>query len=130
MTALVPSAARAVDATWLNTATIAGPIPGTFDFNAAANWMPATVPNGTAFFGLSNTSALSFSADTTVGGWTFNAGASAYTFANNHRLAFPGAGIVIDGGSASIINASEVGRSFLFASSVCASGLWWPSFAD
>ena len=42
---------------------------------------PATVPTGTAFFNASNTTALSFSANATVGGWTFNAEASAYTFA-------------------------------------------------
>jgi hypothetical protein len=36
--------ARAQDATW-STA------PGSSNFNTAANWTPATVPTGTAFFG-------------------------------------------------------------------------------
>ena len=63
-----------------------------------------TVPTGTAFFGTSNTTALTFSANTTVGGWTFNAGAPAYTFTNNQSLNFNGAGIVINGGSATITN--------------------------
>ena len=69
-----------------------------------ANWTPATVPTGTAFFGASNSTALTFSTDATVGGWTFNAGASAYTFTNNQSLDFNGAGIVINGGSATINN--------------------------
>ena len=49
---------------------------------------PATVPTGTAFFGTSATTALSISTDTTIGGWTFNAGASAYSFTNGQNLAF------------------------------------------
>jgi hypothetical protein len=67
--------AAAQDATWL-------PSPPSNIFNSAANWTPATVPTGTAFFGTSNTTTLVFSPGTTrVGGWTFNAGASAYSFA-------------------------------------------------
>ena len=97
VTAFAPGAARAQDATWL-------PNPASGNFNTAANWNPATVPTGTAFFGTSNTTALTFSAPTTVGGWTFNAGASAYTFNNNQSLNFNGAGIVINGGSAAITN--------------------------
>ena len=91
------SPAHAQDATWLLN-------PASGNFNTAANWNPATVPTGTAFFGTSNSTALTFSATTTVGGWTFNAGASAYTFANNQPLNFNGAGIVINGGSATITN--------------------------
>ena len=99
--ALVASAgaAVAVDATWnLN---------GTGNFNTAANWTPATVPNatGTAFFGVSNQNVVGLlSGAAQVGGWTFNAGASAYTFNNNRVLTFHGAGIVINGGTASISN--------------------------
>jgi outer membrane autotransporter protein len=51
------------------------------------------VPTGTAFFGASNTTALAFSANTTIGGWTFNAGVPAYTFTNNQAVTFNGAGI-------------------------------------
>src|SRR5262245_16987939 len=82
--------AQAQNATWLLN-------PGTGNFNTDANWTPATVPTGTAFFGASNTTALSFSANTTVGGWTFNAGAPAYTFTTSNLLDFNGAGIVING---------------------------------
>lgn len=89
----------AQDATWLAN-------PGSNLYNAFANWNPATVPTGTAFFGASNTTSLSFEDDATVGGWTFNAGAPAYTFNNSHHLLFDGAGIVSNGGSVAIINNS------------------------
>jgi len=69
--AALPAAAQ--NATWnLN---------GSGDFNTGGNWTPGTVPTGTAFFGASNQNNVSFSAiNTTIGGWTFNAGASNYTF--------------------------------------------------
>jgi hypothetical protein len=96
VTAFAPGAARAQD-TWR-------PTPTSGDFNTAINWNPIGVPAGTAFFGPSSTPTLTFSAATTVGGWTFNDGASGYTFNNNQTLQFNGAGIVINGGSASINN--------------------------
>ena len=86
--------AWAQDATWnLN---------GTGDFNTAANWTPATVPTGTAFFGVSNQNAVLISAGVSLGGFTFNAGASNYTFDVPTTFEFTGAGIVINGGSATI----------------------------
>ena len=90
--------ARAQDATWLLN-------PTNGNFNNAANWTP-TVPTGTAFFGASNTTALSFggTGGTEVDGWTFNAGASNYSFSNGNLLVFQGAGINIQGGSAAITN--------------------------
>src|SRR5258708_32764360 len=87
--ATLPAAAQ--NASWLTS-------PGSGDFNPATNWTPATVPTGTAFFGFSNTTALSFSANTTISGWTFNAGASAYSFTNAQTLNFTGAGIPVNGG--------------------------------
>jgi autotransporter-associated beta strand protein len=93
----LPAAAQ--DATW-NFA------PGSGDYSTATNWTPTAVPTGTAFFGLSGTTALSFSANATVGGWTFNTGASAYSFTTSHFLSFTGDGIVINGGSAAITNSS------------------------
>jgi autotransporter-associated beta strand protein len=92
--------AHAQNATWLAT-------PGSFDFDTAGNWTTGTVPTGTASFGTSLNTSLTFSsATTTIGGWTFNAGASAYIFtiANPNTLTFSGAGIVINGGSAVIAN--------------------------
>ena len=94
---LPPGMARAQDATWSTN-------PGNGDFNTPGNWTPATVPTGTASFGTSTVTTLSFSADSTVGGWTFNTGASHYTFTNAQTLQFNGAGIVVNGGSATITN--------------------------
>jgi outer membrane autotransporter protein len=92
--AFAAGAARAQDATWTAGA-------GTGNFNNNGNWFPATVPIDTAFFGASATTALTFSANTTIGGWTFNAGAPAYTFINNQAVTFNGAGII---GSPAITN--------------------------
>jgi hypothetical protein len=99
---------HAQDATWLA-------MPGDGNFNNAANWDPATVPTGTAFFGISNIADLTFSVDTTVGGWTFDPGAPAYSFTNDRVLTFNGAGIAINGGSAAITN--NGGLQFLNGSS-------------
>ena len=99
-TALVAAmpAARAQDATWLLN-------PGSGDFNSPANWNPAAVPLGTAFFGASNTTSLTFSEPFTgIGGWTFIAGAQNYQFFIPQQLVFSGAGIDITAGSATIIN--------------------------
>src|SRR5262245_16274289 len=83
--------ARAQDATWSTT-------PGSGDFNTAANWTPATVPTGTAFFGPSTITSLSFAlgATNTLSGFTFNVGAPAYSFslATSSSLTVTGAGIV------------------------------------
>jgi autotransporter-associated beta strand protein len=89
--------AAAQDATWnLN---------GTGVYNTNGNWTPNAVPTGTASFGVSNQNAVTFSSiSTSIGGWTFNAGASAYAFdiASGQILAFNGAGIVVNAGSAAI----------------------------
>jgi autotransporter-associated beta strand protein len=93
--------AVAQDATWSST-------PGSGDFNTAANWTPAAVPTGTAYFGVSGTTALTFSANTSVGGWTFNSPSSAYSFTNSGQLlSFTGAGI-IGGGSTTIANSGGI----------------------
>jgi autotransporter-associated beta strand protein len=104
--AALPAAAQ--DATWLNT-------PGSGDFNNAANWSPATVPGGTASFDTSSVTALSFSATTNLGGMTFNAGASSYTLTNGptggftgQSLQITGAGIAVNGGSATIVNNQDL----------------------
>src|SRR5215472_11274256 len=72
------------------TAAIAGSAtwkanPGSGNWNTAANWTPATVPNGaadTATFAFSNTSLVSFAADTEVNGIVFTASASPFTIIN------------------------------------------------
>ena len=72
----VASAAHAGSATWnLN--------PANGDWNTAANWTPATVPNGAtdlATFGVSNTTSIGLSAGVRVDSIIFNPGASAYSF--------------------------------------------------
>jgi autotransporter-associated beta strand protein len=79
---------------------------GTGDFNTGGNWTPATVPTGTASFGVSNQTNVTVSATTTIGSWTFNAGASNYNFTINgtQGITFNGAGIVLNGGTATINN--------------------------
>ena len=68
------------------------------------------MPDGTATFDASSTPNISFSANTTVGGWTFAPGAEAYGFSvgGGQTLAFTGAGIVVDGGSATITNNGSI----------------------
>jgi autotransporter-associated beta strand protein len=89
--------AAAQDATWLLN-------PGSNVYTLGSNWSPAGVPTGTAFFGTSNTTSLT-NVITQVGGWTFNPGASNYTFTVDvFILDFIGAGIVVNGGSATITN--------------------------
>lgn len=83
--------ACAQDATWLLN-------PGSNSFNQAANWTPATVPTGTAFFGASNVSSLDTNGSASIGGFTFNAGASAYTVTNGSVLVFTGAGVINNSG--------------------------------
>ncbi len=71
-------------ATWLTN-------PGSGDWNTAANWNPAVVPNGnfdTANFGTSNVTAISTSADTTVELAHFNMGASGFTITAGSATTF------------------------------------------
>jgi autotransporter-associated beta strand protein len=81
--------------------------PGSGDWNTATNWTPTTVPNGpadTAFFDLSNTTALSISANTEVNGIVFdsNAGLNAFTItaSPSFTLTISGVGITNNSGSA------------------------------
>ncbi|MFL6790608.1 MAG: beta strand repeat-containing protein, partial [Bradyrhizobium sp.] len=90
--------AEAADATWT------GATDG--DYASSANWAPNGPPNATASFGTSATTNISnFDAGGSVGGWTFNPGASNYTFTNNTgSFQFTQAGITINGGSVTIFN--------------------------
>jgi autotransporter-associated beta strand protein len=79
--------------------------PTSSDWNTAANWTPATVPNGpadTATFQFSNRTSVSLSANTEVNGIVFNASASAFTItvpgANNLSLTISGVGITNNSG--------------------------------
>ena len=103
----------AQNATWQPAPSFEGPVPGTFNFNANANWVPAAVPTGTASFDLTTGSHISFSAaSTTLGGFTFNAGAPAYTFtATNTLLTLTGAGILDNSSNkpAFVLNTTSAG---------------------
>jgi autotransporter-associated beta strand protein len=94
---LISAHSFAGSATWnLN------PISG--DWNTAANWTPATVPNGpndTAVFDVSDTTSITLSTSTRVNGIVFNAGASAFTVATP-----PDGGLKISG--AGVVNNSEI----------------------
>jgi hypothetical protein len=107
ITAALPVAAQ--NATW-------DAAPANANFNNAANWTPATVPTGTAFFNASAITNLAFSANTTINGWTFNGG-TGYSFDNGtHVVRFNGAGIVIHGGAIISID-NEDGLRFSNSSS-------------
>jgi autotransporter-associated beta strand protein len=84
--------------------------PGTNNYDTGSNWSGDAVPDGTAFFGNSLIHSLSFSADTSVGGWTFKVDAPRYTFIvpTGHFLEFLGAGIVVKGGSVGITNDQDL----------------------
>jgi autotransporter-associated beta strand protein len=77
-----------------------GTSPGTSDWNTNTNWTPQTVPSGTATFGSSNTTSITFSANGgtgTIGEILFNAGAPAYSFSFSgafQALTITGVGIV------------------------------------
>src|SRR5215467_8097080 len=103
MALLAALPARAQDATW-STA------PGSSDINTAANWTPATVPTGTAFFGASNTTSISFQpfVTTSIGTLQFNPGAPAYTFATA-----PGLFTSISVTGAGIVNSSSNAPTFI-----------------
>ena len=90
----VASTALAGSATWnLN--------PTNGDWKTAANWTPATVPNGPrdeATFGISNTTDVSISGQAKVHTIAFSAGASAFSISTGVQLVMNGGGIINDSG--------------------------------
>src|SRR5262249_47796487 len=88
---------RAQNATWNG---------ATSNFNTAANWLPNTGPTSTALFGVAGLPGITFSAPATLGGFTFNAGAQAFTFATTSQTA----GLVLSG--AGIVNNSANAPAF------------------
>src|SRR5207244_1317475 len=80
---VLPQTIQASSATW-----ISDPVSG--DWNTAANWTPASVPNGpsdTATFAFSSITAISNSVTTEVNGIVFNAGANAFQITTNSQTA-------------------------------------------
>src|SRR6266568_1910507 len=90
------SSSFAGSATWLAS-------PPTGNWNHAANWTPATIPNGpsdTATFATSNRTGVSLSANTEVNGIVFNAGGNAFTITApaTFTLTISGVGITNNSG--------------------------------
>ncbi len=78
----------AQDATWSLTAA-------TGDWNTAANWVPTTVPTGTASFGSSATTTITFSSNTSVAILQLTALAPAYTLdVSTFALTITGTGVI------------------------------------
>jgi autotransporter-associated beta strand protein len=98
-----PASLFAGSATWnLN--------PTSGNWNTAANWTPATVPNGLsdiATFETSNTTSVSLSGSVTLNGITFEPGASMFTITSPS----PFAGFLING--VGIVNNSGVEQTFI-----------------
>ena len=92
----------AQDATWVG----GSPSAANSNYSSGVNWTPAVVPTGTATFGASANTGISIGNGVSVGGWTFSSGASAYNFTIDipGTVTFTGAGITVNGGSASITN--------------------------
>lgn len=80
--------------------------PTNSTYGNGANWNAGSAPSGSAtgHFGATSISALTISTATSLGGWTFDADAAAYTITANHYLTFTGTGITVDGGSVNLVN--------------------------
>jgi autotransporter-associated beta strand protein len=103
------------NATWLLA-------PGSSDFDTAANWTPATVPTGTANFGASNTTSITFSSGTFIDTLQFNAGAPAYSFGvSGSFLEMTGTGIVNNSSNAPTINNTGPAGTFFVNASTAGS---------
>src|SRR5215470_11922132 len=84
--------------------------PTSGDWNTAANWTPATVPDGLsdiATFAASNTTSVSPSSSITLNGITFQPGASAFTITSPSSFA----GFLING--VGVANNSGVEQTFV-----------------
>jgi outer membrane autotransporter protein len=99
--ALAAIPARAQDATWST-----NPIAGN-DFNTPANWTPAQVPTGVAFFGATSPDGLSplIFSNATLSSFQFLAGAPSYSIGvlSGATLDFVGGGVTNDSSSQQVI---------------------------
>ena len=78
-------------------------VPANNNWNSAANWTPANIPDAageTATFGASSVTTPAVGSTITIAGVTFSAAAPAYTITNNTDMFIVGAGIA--NGSAAI----------------------------
>jgi hypothetical protein len=103
---LTAVAVHAQDATWILN-------PGSGTWNTATNWTPQKVPEGTATFGSSSTTSITFSKVAPVGTIQFNAGAPAYSFdVSGETLFLSGTGIVNNSSNAPTFSATSGGLEF------------------
>lgn len=91
--------ALAQGATWLAT-------PNSSDYHDSTNWSGGTIPTGSATFGTSDITSLSVSSNVDVGDWTFDIGASDYSFNLSQFTQFNGGGIVVEGGSVAVTSSN------------------------
>jgi hypothetical protein len=94
--------------------------PSTNDWNTAANWSPATIPNAPedmAKFGSSSITDVSISSEAPVGGIIFNRGASAFTLTVGSPTGFVDFGVHGD-----ITNNSGKTQNLITATSTNGSG--------
>ena len=90
--------------------------PATGNWNTAANWNPATVPNGlsdVATFAVSNVTDVSLSSSVTLNGIVFQAGASEFTITSPSAFAtflINGAGVTNNSGAEQTFVTAAQGR--------------------
>ena len=108
--------AHATDGTWLAA-------PATNDWTTGTNWTSSpVVPNGTATFGQSTQTSITFNASTGIQTIQFTAGASSFSFAlPNTTLAIGGTGIVLDPASPAPTFTVSTDGQLLFLNSATAS---------
>jgi fibronectin-binding autotransporter adhesin len=117
--------AHGQDATWDTS-------PGSSDWNTGSNWSSGTVPTGTATFGSSNTTAITFSKGiTTVGEMLFNAGAPAYSFTTPiaFQIVITGVGIVNNSSNAPTFSMTDTEALTFENTSTAGDAIITPTFS-
>ncbi len=97
--------------------------PTSSDWNTAANWTPATVPNGsgdTATFEASDTVSLSLSANVEVNGIVYGSQASAFTLSIANQLTFTLSGVGVQNNSTAMQNINVLDGTVNFTNSAAA----------
>ncbi|MBV8393871.1 MAG: autotransporter domain-containing protein [Alphaproteobacteria bacterium] len=119
---LVAGSAQAqTNGTWLLS-------PGTADYNTGTNWSSNTVPDSgaTATFGTSNRTSIGISSSVSPGSFTFNSGASSYTFTigTGVSVGVTGSGIANNSSSSQTFNVNAGTITFSNSASLTGSSLF------
>ena len=99
--------------------------PANGNWNSAANWTPANVPDvagETAIFGASSNTTPAVGSAITIAGITFNAAAPVYTITNNTDMTIVGAGIVNSSVAIKTINTTS-GHTLEFQNAATAANI-------